>query len=87
MRVNIGPEGYIPKAAAMEGVALPSAPNKGLLYGEEVDEEVAMREAAKAMLTRQNPTIFPGPKILWGWSPSAFEEADAILELAKEIPN
>ncbi|MGB9766535.1 MAG: carbon monoxide dehydrogenase beta subunit family protein [Sulfurihydrogenibium sp.] len=87
MKVLIGPEGYIPKAAAMEGVQLPSQPNKGLLYGEEVDEEVAMREAARALLTRQNPTIFPGPKILWGWSPSAFEQAEVILELAKEIPN
>ncbi|MEZ0322919.1 MAG: carbon monoxide dehydrogenase beta subunit family protein [Hydrogenothermaceae bacterium] len=87
MKVVPGPEGYMPKVAALEGVSLPSSPNKGLLYGEEVDEEIAMREAAKALLTKQNPTIFPGPKILWGWSPTAFEEAEAILELAKEIPN
>ena len=86
MEVLPGPAGYIPTPPAFEGVELPP-PGKALLYGKIVDEEIAMREAAKAMLTRKNPTIFPGPLVLWGWNASAMEKAKAVLELATEIPN
>ncbi|MCS6998676.1 MAG: 2-oxoglutarate:ferredoxin oxidoreductase, partial [Aquificaceae bacterium] len=86
MEVLPGPAGYIPTPAAFEGVELPP-PGKALLYGKLVDEEAAMREAAKAMLTRRNPTIFPGPLVLWGWNAGAMEKAKAVLELAMEIPN
>lgn len=81
-----GPSGYIPTPAVFEEVELPS-PGYGLYLGQIVDELTAMREAARAMLTRRNPTIFPGPKILWGWNAHAMEEAKAILELSAEIPN
>ena len=84
MEVLPGPSGYIPTPAAFEGVELPP-PGKALLYGKIVDEETAMREAAKAMLTRRNPTIFPGPLVLWGWNASAMEKAKAILELVFDI--
>ncbi len=84
--IKPGPAGYIPQPAAFLGVDTPP-PGKALMYGEVVDEEIAMREAAKAMLTRRNPTIFPGPLVLWGWNASAIEKAKAVLELAAEIPN
>jgi hypothetical protein len=35
-----------------------------ILYGKTVDEEIAMREVAKALLTRRNPTIFSGLLVL-----------------------
>ncbi len=81
-----GPAGYNPQPAMFLGVDLPP-PGKALMYGQVVDEEVAMREAAKAMLTRRNPTIFPGPLVLWGWNAGAMEKAKAVLELAQEIPH
>ncbi len=84
--ITPGPSGYIPTPAAFEGVEL-TPPGEALLYGEWVDEEAAMREAAIAMLTKKNPTIFPGPLILWGYNAGAIEKAQAVLELSKEIPN
>jgi hypothetical protein len=34
-----------------------------------------------------NPTIFPGPQVLWDWRDDVAEKSAAILELASEIPN
>jgi len=81
-----GPAGYMPEPAVFMGVELPPE-GKALLYGDIVDEEQAMREAAKAMLTKPNPTIFPGPQVLWNWKDDVEDKAQAILELASEIPN
>jgi hypothetical protein len=39
------------------------------------------------MLTRENPTIFPGPEILWMWEENSEEKTQALLDLAAEIPN
>jgi hypothetical protein len=38
------------------------------------------------MLTRRNPTIFPGPLVVWGWTKHTQEKASVVLELAAEIP-
>jgi len=85
-KVNVGPVGYMPQSAPSMGVEL-SPEGKGLLYGEIVEEEVAMKEAAKALLTMENPTIFPGPQVLWDWKDDVADKTNAILELASEIPN
>jgi hypothetical protein len=85
-KVTVGPAGYMPKSAPSMGVEL-APEGQALLYGNCVSEEEAMRDAARAMLTRDNPTIFPGPQVLWDWKEDVAQKAEAILELASEIPN
>ncbi len=85
-KLTVGPAGYMPKSASSMGVEI-APEGKALLYGNIVDEEVAMRDAAKELLTKENPTIFPGPQILWDWKADVAEKANALLELASEIPN
>ncbi len=80
---KLGPSGYSPYPVAVyEGILTPP-PGKALLYTELVDEEVAMREAAKAMLTRENPTIFPGPQVLYAWNEGAREKARLVRKMAE----
>lgn len=85
-KVTEGPAGYMPKSAPSMGVELPQK-GQALLYGNSVSPEEAMRDAAKALLTRANPTIFPGPQVLWDWKADVADKSAAILELAAEIPN
>ncbi len=85
-KIDIGPVGYMPKSAPMMGVEL-SPEGQALLYGNVVSEDEAMRDAAKALLTMDNPTIFPGPMVLWDWKDDVADKSAAILELASEIPN
>ncbi len=85
-RITVGPTGYMPQSAPSRGVELPPE-GKALLYGDIVEEEAAMREAAKTLLTQKNPTIFPGPQVLWDWRDDVAQKSNAILELASEIPN
>ncbi|MBI1823016.1 MAG: 2-oxoglutarate:ferredoxin oxidoreductase [Nitrospirae bacterium] len=84
-RVLPGPEGILPPAAAYMGVLLPEE-GQGLLEGDLVNEEKAMEAGAIAMLTRKNPTLFPGPLIVWGWDAHTNEKAKIVLEIAQEIP-
>lgn len=84
--VEPGPAGFHPPSAAELGV-LPPQPDHGLVFGHEVREEKAMEEMAKAMFTRPNATIFPGPLVLWHWNEHAAEKARAVLELAAQIPD
>lgn len=85
-KLTEGPAGYMPKSAPSMGVVLPPK-GEALLYGNIVSQEEAMRDAARALLTRKNPTIFPGPQVLWDWKDDVKEKAAAIVALASEIPN
>jgi len=85
-KITVGPVGYMPHSAPSMGVELSPA-GKALLYGNIVDEEEAMRDAARAMLTMANPTIFPGPQVLWDWREDVAAKSEAIMDLAAEIPN
>ncbi len=85
-KVTEGPAGYMPQSAPSMGVDL-APKGQALLYGNSVSPEEAMRDAAKALLTRANPTIFPGPQVLWDWKADVADKSAAILELAAEIPN
>jgi len=85
-KLTIGPVGYMPQSAVSMGVEL-APPGKALLYGDVVEIEESMREAARAMLTMDNPTIFPGPEILWMWEANSEEKVSSLLALASEIPN
>ena len=84
--IERGPAGYMPDSAPSMGVEL-APEGKALLYGNVVSEEEAMRDAARALLTEDNPTIFPGPQVLWDWKEDVASKAAAILDLASEIPN
>jgi hypothetical protein len=84
-RVLHGPEGLLPPAAAIMGIGLPEK-GEGLLEGRIVPENAAFEEAARKLLTRQNPTIFPGPMVLWAWTDHTAEKAQAVYDIAQEIP-
>jgi hypothetical protein len=84
--IDIGPAGYMPKSAVSMGAEI-APEGKASLYGTIVEIDEAMREAARALLTRENPTLFPGPEVLWQWEHNSEEKVDALLNLAAEIPN
>ncbi|TAK10412.1 MAG: 2-oxoglutarate:ferredoxin oxidoreductase [Candidatus Manganitrophaceae bacterium] len=84
-RVLPGPEGLLPPAAAIMGIHLPEN-GEGLVEGRIVTEEKALEAAAIALLTRKNPTLFPGPLMLWGWNEHTIEKSAPFFEVAKEIP-
>ncbi|GJL54229.1 MAG: 2-oxoglutarate:ferredoxin oxidoreductase [Nitrospirales bacterium] len=83
--VEPGPAGFHPPSAAELGV-LPPKTGFGLRFGNVVQEETAMEEMARSMLTRKNATIFPGPLVLWNWNDHAADKAKAVLELAAQLP-
>jgi len=84
-KMVIGPEGYLPPAASAKGVVGPSK-GEGLVMGVIVPEQEAIDEAARRLVQARNPTIFPGPLVLWGWNPRALHEAKAVKALAEAIP-
>jgi hypothetical protein len=82
---NQGPAYYSPyPAATYEGIITPPE-GKALLLSEVVDEEVAMREIAKKMLTSYTATIFPGPLVLYAWNEEANKKATLIKEMAEVL--
>jgi hypothetical protein len=82
-KVLPGPEGYLPPAAALMGVELPEE-GKALVEGKAVSEPDAVCEIARKILAAKNPTIFPGPLVLWAWSETACKKAQLVKELAAE---
>ena len=68
-KLKVGPIGIIPASAAAQGIF---QPEKGsgyqLVEGEHVPEDEAIEHWAIQMLTRKNPTLFPGPLIVWVWT-------------------
>ncbi len=84
-RVIPGPEGFLPPAAAAMGIMTPDA-GQILVEGSPVPVAEGMEIAARRLLTAKNPTIFPGPLVLWHWSERAAAEAKAVKRLAEAIP-
>lgn len=84
-RVVPGPEGLLPPAAALMDVFLPED-GQGLVMGEIKTEAETLEEMARNLLTRKNPTLFPGPLLVWAWNDHTADKAKAVLELAEEIP-
>jgi hypothetical protein len=81
-RVETGPEGYLPPAAALMGVMLPEE-GESLVEGRIVSEEEALRIITRRILSAKNPVFFPGPLILWAWKEGVAEKARAVKELAE----
>ncbi len=80
---RLGPSHFSPDPVAVYEEVLNPPPGKALLFNEIVDEDIAMREAAKAMLTRENATIFPGPQVLYAWNEEAKEKAKLVRKTAE----
>ncbi|MEW6246897.1 MAG: carbon monoxide dehydrogenase beta subunit family protein [Nitrospirota bacterium] len=83
--MTVGPEGYLPPAVSSKGVVLPSK-GEGLVMGRIVPEQQAIEEAARRLLSATNPTIFPGPLVLWAWNEQASREAKVVKALAEAVP-
>ena len=81
--VRPGPDHVLPPAAASMGVRLPN-PGEAIVHGYIVPEEQAMEEAARRFLSAKVPTIFPGPLVLWAWTPTAEKKAKAIRHLFED---
>lgn len=83
--MTVGPEGYLPPPVSSKGVVLPSK-GEGLVLGRIVPEQQAIEEAARRLLSAKNPTIFPGPLVLWAWNEQASREAKVVKALAEAVP-
>ncbi len=60
--VDVGPAGFLVPSAMQLGVEIPAS-GSGLLYGVKAPEDAVIEEAARQMLTRKNPTIFPAAHV------------------------
>lgn len=85
--LELGPAGFLPPSAASLGIFQPERGTEmQLVQGEHVPEEKALETLAHEMLTRRNPTLFPGPMVVWGWNEETRKKAKLLLDLAKEVP-
>ena len=84
-RMTVGYEGYLAPPVTSMGVIGPSK-GQGLVLGQVVPEQTAIDEAARRLLSAKNPTIFPGPLVLWAWNARASKEAAVIKALADTVP-
>ncbi len=86
-KLKVGPIGLLPPSAAMQGIF---QPEKGsgyeLVEGEHVPTDEAIKIAARKLLTLRNPTLFPGPMIVWGWNEETIHKADLAKKLVDEVP-
>ena len=83
--MTVGPEGYLPPSVSERGVIGPSK-GEGLVMGKRVPEQAAIDEAARRLLHAKNPTIFPGPLVLWAWNEQAIRESRVVKALADAVP-
>ena len=83
--MTIGPEGYLPPSVSERGVIGPSK-GEGLVMGKRVPEQQAIDEAARRLIQAKNPTIFPGPLVLWAWNERAARESKVVKALAEAVP-
>ncbi|MDA8226222.1 MAG: carbon monoxide dehydrogenase [Desulfitobacterium hafniense] len=81
-RVLAGPEGYLPPAAATQGITLPEK-GGALVEGKVVLGTYAMEQIAEKLLNAKNPVFFPGPLLLWAWKEGVAEKAKALKEMAE----
>ncbi len=86
-KLELGPIGLLPPSAAALGIFQPEqGTGMDLVEGEHVPTDKAIEKAAHEILTRRNPTLFPGPMIVWGWNEETDHKADLAMDLVKEVP-
>lgn len=83
-KVLVGPEGYLPPAAAAKGVGLPEK-GQASVEGAIVFEEEAMQAIVDKLKCAANPVFFPGPQLLWDWKKGIREKAQTVKEFADTI--
>ena len=83
-RVLVGPESYLPPAAVMHGVRMPSD-GEAIVEGVCVPAEQGIRIIAERLVSAKNPTFFPGPLLLWKTTTYAIERGRLVRELAAEV--
>ena len=85
--LELGPIGLLPPSAAAQGIFHPEkCSGMDLVEGEHVPTDEAIKKAAHEILTRRNPTLFPGPMIVWGWNKETDHKAELAMDLVKEVP-
>jgi len=80
--IPVGLRTFLTPAAALKGVVLPD-PGEGLNLGRVVDEDKALTIAAEKILSAKNPTLFPGPLVLWKTSGESSRMAEAVKKLGE----
>jgi hypothetical protein len=86
-KLELGPIGLLPPSAAKLGIFQPEkGSGMDLVEGEHVPTDKAIEKAAHELLTRRNPTLFPGPMIVWGWNEETDHKANLAMDLVKEVP-
>ena len=86
-KLELGPIGLLPPSAAAMGIFQPGkGSGMDLAEGEHIPTDKAIEKAAHELLTRRNPTLFPGPMIVWGWNEETDHKADLAMDLVKEVP-
>jgi hypothetical protein len=86
-KLELGPIGLLPPSAAAMGIFHPEeGSGLDLVEGEHVPTDEAIKKAAREILTRRNPTLFPGPMIVWGWNKETVHKAELAMELVNEVP-
>ena len=65
-KLTVGPIGLLPPSATAMGIFQPEkGSGNQLVEGEHVPEDKAIEKWAIELLTRRNPTLFPGPLVIW----------------------
>ncbi len=86
-KLSVGPLGLLPPSAAAMGIFQPErGSGYQLVEGEHVPEDKAIETLAIKLLSTRNPTLFPGPLVVWGWNKEAEHKAELALKLAAEVP-
>ena len=86
-KLELGPIGLLPPSAAAMGIFQPEiGSGMDLVEGSHVPTDKAIEKAAHELLTRRNPTLFPGPMIVWGWNDETIHKAEKAMELVREVP-
>lgn len=80
-RIPVGLRSFLTPSASLAGVVLPD-PGQGLIQGHIEDETTTLDEAARKIVEAKNPTLFPGPLVLWKWNKESSRMAKAIKNLA-----
>lgn len=86
-KLELGPIGLLPPSAAAMGIFQPEkGSGMDLVEGSHVPTDEAIDKAAREILTRRNPTLFPGPMIVWGWTKETDKKAELAMDLVREVP-
>ncbi len=83
--IQPGPAGLLPPAAGLLATRFPDE-GEGWVEGEIVPDDIVIQAIAENLLTRRNPTFFPGPLLVWGWNESTRIRAKAALDMVAQIP-